>query len=44
LGQIYKIRPAAGNFDLESGLKLGLEAAKKTKAEAAKLLKKICGK
>jgi hydroxymethylbilane synthase len=33
-----------GNFDLESGLKLGLEAARKTKAEAAKLLKKICGK
>ncbi len=31
-----------GKFDLESGIKLGLEAAKKTKAEAAELLKRIC--
>lgn len=31
-----------GKFDLESGIKLGLDAAKKTKAEATELLKRIC--
>ena len=31
-----------GNFDLKSGIKLGLEAAQKTKTEASELLKKIC--
>ena len=33
---------SAGKFDLEAGIKLGVEAARKTKEEAAKLLEKIC--
>ncbi len=33
---------SSGKIDLESGIKLGIDAANKTKKEAAALLKKIC--